>query len=168
MTVSSLSKIILGVKNIVVEKVEIEGRDQDSQLIISARPQDSQLIISARPHKRDMCRCSVCGQKSPRYDRGNGIRRWRAPDFGSGMKVYVEAEAPRVRCPEHGVVVQQFPWARLHSKFTRNFEDTAVCMALASSVTQSRRRVPENQLGYCRTNHFPRGKGAVRRKSAAR
>ena len=97
MTVSSLSKIILGVKNIVVEKVEIEECNQDSQLIIS-----------------------------PRYDRGNGIRRWRAPDFGSGMKVYVEAEAPRVCCPEHGVVVQQFPWARRHSKFTRNFEDTAV------------------------------------------
>ena len=119
MTVSSLSKIILGVKNIVVEKVEIEECNQDSQL-----------IISARPHKRDMCRCSVCGQKSPRYDRGNGIRRWRAPDFGSGMKVYVEAEAPRVCCPEHGVVVQQFPWARHHSKFTRNFEDTAVWLSL--------------------------------------
>ena len=146
MTVSSLSKIILGVKNIVVEKVEIEECN--------------------RPRKRDMCRCSVCGQKSPRYDRGNGIRRWRAPDFGSGMKVYVEAEAPRVCCPEHGVVVQQFPWARHHSKFTRNFEDTAVWLSL--HLSQSRRRVPENQLGYCRTNHFPRGKGAVRRKSAAR
>ena len=36
MTVSSLSKIILGVKNIVVEKVEIEECNQDSQLIISA------------------------------------------------------------------------------------------------------------------------------------
>ncbi|MER2149000.1 MAG: hypothetical protein ABS987_07575 [Ruminococcus sp.] len=48
MTVSSLSKIILGVKNIVVEKVEIEECNQDSQL-----------IISARPHKRDMCRCAL-------------------------------------------------------------------------------------------------------------
>jgi len=46
------------------------------------------------------------------------------------MKVYVEAEAPRVCCPEHGVVVQQFPWARRHSKFTRNFEDTAVWLSL--------------------------------------
>ena len=54
MTVSSLSKIILGVKNIVVEKVEIEECNLDSQL-----------IISARPHKRDMCRCSVCGQNHP-------------------------------------------------------------------------------------------------------
>ena len=42
----------------------------------------------------------------------------------------MEAEAPRVRCPEHGVVVQQFPWARRHSKFTRNFEDTVVWLSL--------------------------------------
>ena len=38
-------------------------------------------------------------------------------------------------------------------------------MALASSVTQSGRRVPENQLGYCRANHFSCGKGAVRKQS---
>ena len=107
-TVSSLSKIILGVKNIVVEKVEIEECNLDSQL-----------IISARPHKRDMCRCSVCGQKSPRYDCGNGIRRWRAPNLGSGMKVYVEAETLRVCCPEHGVGVRQFPWTRHHSKIKK-------------------------------------------------
>ena len=52
-TVSSLSKIILGVKNIVVEKVEIEGRDQDSQL-----------IISARPHKREICAGAAFADKN--------------------------------------------------------------------------------------------------------
>ena len=119
MTISSLSKMVLGVKNIVVEKVETEQSGESMQL-----------IIHARPHKRAMCRCGICGQKSPRYDCGNGVRRWRAPDLGSGIKVYVEAEAPRVCCPEHGVVVQQFPWARHYSKFTRNFGDTAVCLSL--------------------------------------
>ena len=119
MTISSLSKMVLGVKNIVVEKVEAEQSGESMQL-----------IIHARPHKRDMCRCGICGQKSPRYDCGNGVRRWRAPDLGSGIRVYVETEAPRVCCPEHGVVVQQFPWSRHHSKFTRNFEDTAVWLSL--------------------------------------
>ena len=114
-TISSLSKMVLGVKNIVVKKVEAEQSGESMQL-----------IIHARPHKRNMCRCGICGQKSPRYDCGNGVRRWRAPDLGSGIKVYVEAEAPRVCCLKHGVVVQQVPWARHHSKFTRNFEDTAV------------------------------------------
>ena len=118
-TISSLSKMVFGVKNIVVKKVEAEQSGESMQL-----------IIHARPHKRDMCRCGICGQKSPRYDCGTGVRRWRAPDLGSGIKVFVEAEAPRVCCPEHGVVVQQFPWARHYSKFTRNFGDTAVCLSL--------------------------------------
>ena len=58
------------------------------------------------------------GKECPGFDRGKGPRRWRAPNFGSGVKVFIEAEAPRVRCPEHGVVVQQLPWAQPRSGFT--------------------------------------------------
>ena len=66
------------------------------------------------------------------------------------MKVYVEAEAPRVCCPEHGVVVQQFPWARRHSKFTRNFEDTAVWL----SLHLSRKAVAEYlRISYIASRH---------------
>ena len=83
MTVSSLSKKFSVSRILLVEKVEIEGHDQDSKL-----------IISAHPHKREMYRCSDCEQKSPRYNRGNDLRRCRSPAFGSGMKVYVEAKAP--------------------------------------------------------------------------
>ena len=46
------------------------------------------------------------------------------------MKVYVQAEAPRVCSPDHGVVIQQFPWVPRHSKFTRNFENTVVWLSL--------------------------------------
>jgi hypothetical protein len=35
------------------------------------------------------------------------------------MKAFVEAEAPRVSCPTHGVVVAHVPWAR----HTRGFDD---------------------------------------------
>jgi transposase len=44
--------------------------------------------------------------------------------------VYIEAEANRVCCEEHGVVVQQFPWARHKSRFTKNFEDLAAWLSL--------------------------------------
>ena len=44
--------------------------------------------------------------------------------------VFVEAEANRVSCPDHGVVVQQFPWARHKSRFTKTFEDIAVWLSL--------------------------------------
>lgn len=35
---------------------------------------------------------------------GAGGRRW--------IRVYLEADSPRVRCCEHGVVAAQVPWAR--------------------------------------------------------
>ena len=47
----------------------------------------------------------------PGYDRGEGRRRWRALDAGT-LQVFLEADAPRVHCPEHGVTVAAVPWAR--------------------------------------------------------
>jgi transposase len=36
---------------------------------------------------------------------------------------WLEAESPRVNCPEHGVVVAAVPWARHGARFTTEFED---------------------------------------------
>ena len=46
------------------------------------------------------------------------------------MKVFIAAPAPRVRCPEHGVVVASVPWARANSWFTRDFEDQTAWLAV--------------------------------------
>ena len=119
MTISSLAKIIAGVNKMVVENVEIENSENDPTL-----------IIKVRPTKKDSCRCGICGRKCSGYDQGNGRRRWRALDVGNSIRVYLESDAPRVWCKEHGVVVQMVSWARHGSKFTRNFEDTAVWMSL--------------------------------------
>ena len=107
-TISSLAKMLVGVNNIVVENLDFSA-------------DDNEIIISARPYKRDQCRCGICGRKAPGYDCGSGLRRWRAMDIGNSVRVYVESKAVRVKCPEHGVVVQQFPWARHKSRFTKNF-----------------------------------------------
>lgn len=40
--------------------------------------------------------------------RGPDRRRWRALDLGT-VRAEVEADAPRVACPEHGVVVASVP-----------------------------------------------------------
>jgi len=103
----------------VVENVEIENPEINPAL-----------IIRVRPARRDSCRCGICGKKCSGYDRGNGRRRWRAPDIGNSTKVYLESDSPRVWCREHGAVVQMVPWARHGSKHTRSFEDTAVWMSL--------------------------------------
>ena len=100
-TVSSLAKKLVGVNNIVIENVELEATSVGEQI-----------VIRARPRKNAQCRCGVCGRKCSRFDHGKGLRRWRAPDLGAGTMIFIEAEAPRVNCPEHGVVVQQVPWAR--------------------------------------------------------
>jgi len=48
---------------------------------------------------------------------------------------FVEAEAPRVSCRKHGVVVARVPWARHDSRFTRDFEDQCAWMAVHVSKT---------------------------------
>jgi transposase len=51
------------------------------------------------------------------------------------MRVYVEADAPRVSCAEHGVVVAAVPWARHGSRFRTAFEDTAAWLACHAALT---------------------------------
>jgi len=64
---------------------------------------------------------------APGYDNGDGRRRWRALDQGP-VKVRVEADAPRVDCPEHGPTVIQVPWARHNARHTRMLDAAVVWM----------------------------------------
>lgn len=94
--------------------------------------QDGALIANVRPRRRVRPRCPHCGKRCPRYDRGGGERRWRTLDLGTTM-AFLVGTAPRVRCPEHGVVVAAVSWARHGSGFTRAFEDQVAWMAKESS-----------------------------------
>ena len=55
------------------------------------------VVVSARPVAKARSRCGRCDRRCPRYDNGEGRRRWRALDLGT-TKVFLEADAPRVRC----------------------------------------------------------------------
>ena len=92
------------------------------------------LVADVRPHARRAARCGVCGKVAPGYDQGEGRRRWRALDLGT-VRAEIEADAPRVRCAVHGVVVARVPWARHGAWFTRGFEDTAAWLACVTSKT---------------------------------
>ena len=88
-------------------------------------------MAHVRPRKGATRRCGRCGRRCAWEDRGEGRRRWRALDLGF-IPAYLEADAPRVRCPEHGVTVVAFPWARHRARHTTAFEDhcawlTAYC-----------------------------------------
>lgn len=90
------------------------------------------VVVAVRPRKRDRNRCGVCRRRCPGYDQGEGRRRWRAPDLGT-IRAYLEADAPRVRCPEHGVVVAAVPWARHGAGHTRGFDDLVAWLTANTS-----------------------------------
>jgi len=108
----------------VVEGVEF---DEDEQA----------LVVSVRPRKATKRRCGQCGKRCPGYDRGEGRRRWRALDLGT-VKAYLEADSPRVRCAEHGVVAAQVPWARHGAGHTYAFDDTAAWLVTHCSKSAVR------------------------------
>lgn len=112
---------LLGVEQAVVESVEYE--EDEGVLVAGVRPRARWL--------RQPC-CGICGRRSPRYDLGGGVRRWRALDLGT-VRAVIEAAAPRVRCAEHGVVVAAVPWARHDSGFTKGFEETVAWLATRCS-----------------------------------
>jgi transposase len=51
------------------------------------------------------------------------------------IRAVLEADAPRVSCPEHGVVVAAVPWARHDAGHTRAFDDQVAWLAVACSKT---------------------------------
>jgi len=112
---------LLGVERTVVERVVF---DEDEGVIVA----------TVRPRKGATRRCGICSRRCPWYDRGEGRRRWRALDLGA-VSAYVEADAPRVACPEHGVVVVAVPWARHRARHTTAFEDQ--CAWLAAHCSRS-------------------------------
>ncbi len=115
----SLWRGVLGVEKTVIERLMF---DEDADL----------LVVHVRPMSRARGRCGLCGRRSPGYDAGEGRRRWRALDLGT-MRAVLEAEAPRVACPEHGVVVAAVPWARHDAGHTYGFDATVAWLATQSS-----------------------------------
>jgi transposase len=93
---------------------------------------DESLIVSVRPDAKARGRCGRCHRRSPGFDQGKGRRRWRTLDAGI-TKVFIEANAPRVNCAEHGPTVIAVPWARHGAGHTREFDETAAWLAVRTS-----------------------------------
>jgi transposase len=111
----------LGVERAVWEGLSWEGEAE-------------RLMVDVRLLKREQRRCPDCGRRCPLYDRGSGLRQWRAPNFGLSL-MYVRADTPRIRCRRHGVLVARVPWARPGSSFTRVFEDQIAWLSVRTDKT---------------------------------
>lgn len=135
MRVKDFIQPLVGTKEIIVEGISVES-------------EGSIIVIKVRPTKVAQCRCGHCNRKSPGYDAGSGRRRWRCNDVGS-IKVYIEADAPRVVCKTHGVSTAAVPWARQHSRFCKPFEDTVAWLAThtAKAVVSELMRIEWHTVG---------------------
>lgn len=118
---ATLWRALLGVEKTVVEEIEF---DEDEEV----------LVAHVRPTRRASSRCGRCQRRSPRYDHGEGRRRWRALDVGV-VQVHLEADAPRVNCREHGPTVRAVPWARHAAGHTVVFDEQVAWLATQCSKT---------------------------------
>lgn len=118
---ASLWRALLGVEKCVIERLEF---DEDEQVFVA----------HVRPVKRQRSRCGVCRRPRPGYDGGAGRRRWRTLDLGT-IRAVLEADAPRVTCPQHGVVVAAVPWARHDAGHTHAFDEQVAWLVTQSSKT---------------------------------
>jgi transposase len=110
---------LLGVENAVVEDVVL-----DDEVGV--------VVAHVRPRRAGRGRCGVCGSRAAWYDLGEGRRRWRGLDLGT-LQVFLEADAPRVNCPEHGPTVRQVPWARHRAGHTHGFDQQVAWLATQCS-----------------------------------
>lgn len=76
--------------------------------------------------------CPHCGAAVSGYD--HRTRKWRHLDTMQYHTI-LEAKVPRVRCPEHGVVTVQVPWAEPDSGFTALFEALVIDWLQEASVS---------------------------------
>ena len=136
MPTNKIIKKILGVKNTIIEKLEMVSGD---------------VIVTVHPTKSYRCRCGCCGRKGKFYDYGNdrSPRRWRSLDW-NGQRVFLEYSVYRVYCPHcHAVHTCKVSWASHHSCFTDSFEHVTAWMALQmnKSATSAFMRIAWKTVG---------------------
>ena len=72
------------------------------------RPESIQIVVEA--HRQIQGRCSRCQQPAPGYDRLSE-RRWLFVPLW-GIPTYLHYVPRRVKCAEHGIVVEHLPWSQ--------------------------------------------------------
>ena len=95
----------------------------------------ARLIVVTAVLRRRRLLCPHCSFKtSVRYDTRVRPSRWRHLDLGV-WRVEICCTLRRLRCPDHGVVVEQVPFARPCAHLTRDFDDLLAWLATRMDKT---------------------------------
>lgn len=106
--------------------------------------------------------CPECGQRAHVHD--YQTRQWRHLDTCQ-FQTILEANLPRVKCPEHGTVTVRVPWAEPHGRFTSLFERLAIDLLQECSISAAQRilRISWDQADGIKQRAVKRG---LKRRSA--
>ena len=142
MKIEQFIKALLGYEKIKVHDFRIETDANNDETIF---------VTTVELYKKEQYRCPVCHEKCGKYGYGNNrVKRWRSLDLGK-HRFYVECEAPRCICLEHGVKTVSIPWAFPDSDYTCAFEmQVAYCAAMqATNFVAKRYRIKWGTVGNC-------------------
>lgn len=123
-----------------------------------------QLVVKVSLMADAALRCPHCGQAAPGYDRR--IRRWRHLDTCQYVTI-LEAEVPRLSCPEHGVVTILVPWAEPDSGFTQLFEALVIDWLKEASTQAVARQMGLSWGAIDRIMQRAVARGLARRKTVS-
>jgi transposase len=85
--------------------------------------------------RRRRLRCPKCSYSTPhRESRQHHDSVWRHLDLGA-WRLEVHARLRRLRCPQHGALVEGVPFARDGARFTRDFENLVAWLATKTDKT---------------------------------
>jgi transposase len=102
------------------------------------RPPEKVLIIVVQPDAEHRCRCPECGTRGKPVE--SDVRRWRTLDV-HGKRTFIEAEVPRIQCPDHGKITAAVPWAAHADRFTAVFAQHAAWLAAQMPWTKAAREL---------------------------
>ena len=92
--------------------------------------------------KRRRLHCPKCSYATPhRESKQHHDSVWRHVDLGARRRLEIRARLRRVRCPEHGALVEGVPFARYGARFTRDFEDLVAWLMTKTDRTATCRLV---------------------------
>lgn len=105
---------------------------------VMLEPKAEEVRVSIQPVPGTRFSCPQCGESCPGYD--SRRRSWRHLDTCQ-FKTVLEAEVPRIQCPQHGVLQIDVPWAEPGSPFTALMEALIIDWLLEASILAVSRRM---------------------------
>jgi len=94
--------------------------------------QERRIVVRLKHSKGVQFDCPKCGTRSPVHDHRQ--REWRHLDTCQLMTI-IQADMPRVKCADHGVLQVTVPWGEPGSGFTAMFEALAIWWLGEASIT---------------------------------